>query len=160
MLTEILTPTHCASCKLCCNFHRSSAWETPALDAELIYLLQEDGVPLEKRADGSTSFYLHFCTDSEDEVANCPMLDTKSGCILPREMRPFECRIWPLRLMRKSGRLIIGLYQGCPSLTNERKKRLVHFATGELLPRMLEHAKRYPHSVREYDEGYSVIWTE
>ncbi len=160
MLTEIFTPSDCAACKLCCNFHRSSAWETPALENELIYLLQEEGVPLQKRQDGSTSFYLYFCTDSENEVADCPMLNSETGCTLPRELRPFECRIWPLRLMKHSTKLVIGLYKNCPALKNDTLDKLVHFATGKLLPVLLDYAKKHPYSVRELNPAYSVIWEE
>ncbi|MBE6420385.1 MAG: hypothetical protein E7031_09680 [Akkermansiaceae bacterium] len=160
MLTDIFTPSDCAACKLCCNFHRSSAWETPCLEKELVYLLQEEGVALDQRTDGSTSFYLHFCTESDDEIANCPMLDTTSGCTLPRELRPFECRIWPLRLMRQSSRLVIGLYKNCPALKGDALQRLVDFATGELLPTLLDYAKRHPKSVREVNPAYDIIWQQ
>lgn len=160
MLTDLFTPQDCAACKLCCNFHRSSAWETPSLEPELIYLLQEECVPLEKRADGSTSFYLHFCSDDENEVANCPMLNTSSGCILPRELRPFECRIWPIRLMRDASRLVIGIYKNCPALRGESLDRLIHFATGELLPQLQTYATKHPTSVRPVNPAYDIIWKE
>lgn len=160
MLTEIFTPADCAACKLCCNFHRSSAWETPALESELIYLLQEEGVPLEKRSDGSTSFYLHFCSNSENEVADCPMLNCETGCTLPRELRPFECRIWPLRLMKQYSHLVIGLYKNCPALKGDSLERLTRFATTELLPALLDYAKKHPQSVREVNSAYSIIWSE
>lgn len=160
MLTEIFTPADCAECKLCCNFHRSSAWETPALENELIFLLQEEGVALDKRSDGSTSFYLHFCTDSENEVANCPMLDTATGCTLPRELRPFECRIWPLRLMKDSSRLVIGLYKNCPALKCDILQKLIDHAKGELLPTLLDYAKRHPKAVRPINPAYTIIWSE
>lgn len=158
MLTDIFTPADCAACKLCCNFHKSSAWETPALEKELIYLLQEEGVPLEKREDGSTSFYLHFCNNSENEVADCPMLNSEIGCTLPRELRPFECRIWPLRLMKQSSHLVIGLYKNCPALNDETLQRLVHYATTQLLPTLKNYAEQHPLSVREMNSAYTIIW--
>ena len=160
MLTSIFTPADCATCKLCCNFHRSSSWESPALDAELIYLLQEECVPLQKREDGSTTFYLHFCSNSEDEVANCPMLDTNSGCTLPRELRPFECRIWPIRLMKQASRLVIGVYQNCPALKGDTLQKLITHTTTELLPTLLDYARTHPKAVREYNDAYSILWKE
>lgn len=158
MLTHIFSPTDCASCKLCCHFHRRSAWETPSLNSELIYLLQEECVPMHQRPDGSTTFYLHFCTDSENETADCPMLNRETGCTLPRELRPFECRIWPLRLLRKNNQLVIGLYENCPALQNGSLDELVKFATGEFLTELLEHAKRFPKCVREYHDDYRIIY--
>lgn len=160
MLTNIFTPSDCAACKLCCNFHHSSAWETPSLENELIYLLQEEGYPLHKRCNGATTFYLNFETDSEDEVANCPMLDPSKGCTLPRELRPFECRIWPLRIMRDASTLVIGLYKDCPALKEEAADKLIAFAIGELLPTMLDYARKHPTCIRDIDDTYSIIWRE
>lgn len=160
MLTGIFTPEDCAACKLCCNFRKCSAWETPSLEDELIYLLQEEAVPLYKRADGSTTFYLHFCTDSEIETANCPMLNPDAGCTLPRELRPFECRIWPLRLMKRGSSLVIGLYKNCPALKGDTFERLKQYATGDLLQELLHYAQRHPKSVRELDDAYTIIWQD
>lgn len=158
MLTGIFTPTDCAVCKLCCNFHHSSAWETPALAEEQIFLLQELCVPLEKRADGTTSFYLHFETESQDEVANCPMLNPSSGCMLPREQRPFECRIWPVRVMKQNSTLVVGIYEKCPALANGGFEKLKEHTLEKLLPQILDYARRHPRAVREFDSAYKIIW--
>lgn len=158
MLTHLFTPQECAQCKLCCNFRRCSAWETPALEPELATRLDAAGVPLETRADGSRSFRLHFCSSDPDEAANCPMLDPHAGCTLPREQRPFECRIWPLRIMRtESGEQVLGLYTGCPALTERVRCRLIAEATGALRPRLLEYAQQHPASVRPVDPAYTII---
>lgn len=159
MLTHLFTPAECAQCKLCCHFHRSSAWETPALEPSLILSLQAKKIPLEKRADGSVSFHLTFKTTSDEETCNCPMLDTSKGCTLPREDRPFECRIWPLRLMQHDGKLAIGLYQSCPALQPQVSTRLIAYATGELLPKLLQFAQTHPLSVRDSHPSYTIIWT-
>lgn len=104
MLTHLLHAQDCAACRLCCHFQRSSAWETPAIEPELVTLYREMNPPppLTTRADGSVSFALNFPPDDEGAEAPCPMLDPASGCMLPRSERPFECRLWPLRLMRLS----------------------------------------------------------
>lgn len=158
MLTQIFTPQECANCKLCCNFHRSSAWETPALSPEQVFLLQEMCVPLTQRNDGTVSFYLHFSTEDENEVANCPMLDTCKGCTLDREQRPFECRIWPLRIMKQHGKLVIGIYKACPALSEKKFNLLKDYALTELLPSILDYARCFPKAVREYDKAYQIIW--
>lgn len=159
MLTGIFTPTTCARCRLCCNFHRSTAWETPALEPAAATLLRGLGVPLATRPNGALTFRLDFRTHDPEEVCNCPMLDTASGCRLPREQRPFECRVWPLRVMRDSGgSLVIGCYDACPALTPDTRARLEQHATGALLPELLRFAEETPLSVREMDPAYTVIW--
>ncbi|MDO5470720.1 MAG: hypothetical protein Q4F38_05405 [Akkermansia sp.] len=158
MLTGIFTPSDCAKCKLCCNFHRQTAWETPALENEQIFLMQEMCIPLIKRPDGTTTFYLHFTSDKEDEVANCPALDMCHGCILPREQRPFECRIWPVRVMRDKNTLVIGIYENCPALHDDVFEKLKNHTLENLLPEILAYAKRQPNAVREFDCAYRIIW--
>lgn len=161
MLTHIFTPAQCARCKLCCNFRRASAWETPVLEAELADRLQHAGVPLQQREDGSCTFCLSYRTDDPEETANCPMLNPSSGCTLPRGDRPFECRIWPLRLMRtEQQRLALGLYKHCPALEPAVRDTLVREATGPMLPALLEFARRCPQAVRPADPAYSIIWQE
>lgn len=159
MLTHLFTPDQCAQCKLCCNFKRSSAWETPALDTHLSQSLQAKGVPLMKRKDGSCTFLLQYESSDPTETSNCPMLDPHSGCMLPREERPFECRIWPIRIMKEpSGRLVLGLYMNCPALTESVRKKLIQEATKTLLPTLLQHAQDNPHIVRPPDPAYTIIW--
>lgn len=159
MLTQFFTPDRCAACKLCCNFRRSSAWETPALPPGLVADLQAAGVPLHVREDGSCTFRLTYRSSDPAETANCPMLDTCRGCTLPRDSRPFECRIWPLRLMHtESGQLILGLYRSCPALTPPVREKIIAHATGPLLPTLLHHAEHNPHTVRPLDKAYETIW--
>ena len=160
MLTCIFTPTSCSHCRLCCHFRRQSAWETPFLEPQLAEQLAERGIPLCTRADGSQSIALSFHTDSPEESCNCPLLDPAKGCTLPREERPFECRVWPLRLLRdEHDRLCIGCYSDCPALSDATThEALVSLATGELLPRMLDYARRFPQSIRPLDAGYTIIW--
>lgn len=118
MLTRIFTPESCAHCRLCCNFHRRTAWETPALEPEAVQRLRARNIPLTKHANGADTIALPFQTNDPEEVALCPLLDTTKGCTLPRGERPFECRIWPLRLMHDAnGTLLIGCYESCPALT-------------------------------------------
>lgn len=161
MLTHLFTPEQCALCKLCCNFHRSSAWETPVIDDKLATTLNESGVPMIYRKDGSRTFCLTFTSSDPSESANCPVLDTCKGCMLPREQRPFECRIWPLRLMREDdGTLILGLYLNCPALTPSVRNKIIQEATGALLPMLIEEAHRQPLIVRPVDPAYAVIWQD
>ena len=160
MLTHLFTPDQCARCKLCCNFHRSTAWETPSLEPETAAALHAAGVPLQQRDDASCTFCLTFHTHDPEETANCPMLDPEKGCTLPREQRPFECRIWPLRLMKGTQGLSLGLYMGCPALTPDVRRKLTTEATGPLLPMLQAYAKKHPAAVRPEDPAYTIIWQE
>ena len=169
MLTDILSPEDCAACRLCCHFHRESAWETPAIEAALVdaYRRLEPAPPLRRRPDGSASFELNFEGRAADESAPCPMLDCRSGCRLPREERPMECRLWPLRLMRRHGtdgreQVLLGCYRDCPGVQRCGMETLRRFAEEKLKALLLEHARRLPQTIRPYDEHYEILaaWPE
>ena len=159
MLTRIFTPESCAQCRLCCNFHRRTAWETPALEPEAVDRLRKMNVPLTKHANGADTIALPFKTDNPEEVALCPLLNPARGCTLPRAERPFECRIWPLRLMHDAdGSLLIGCYDACPALTPAVRENLHAFATGDLLPQLLQFAQQNPAAIRPLDPAYHIVW--
>lgn len=161
MLTHIFSPSTCAQCRLCCNFCQRSAWETPFLEPPLAAQLAEQKIQLTTRLNGSQSFALHFLSHNPEDTCNCPLLDPAKGCSLPREQRPFECRVWPIRLMKNDRHeLCIACYKDCPALLHQDTwQKLVSYATGELLPSLLDYANRFPESVRPFDSHYSIIWT-
>ncbi len=160
MLTHIFGPATCAQCRLCCNFRQRSAWETPFLEPELAAQLEQNGVSLTTRLNGSTSFALTYTGSNPEEHCNCPLLDTTAGCTLPREIRPFECRVWPIRLMNdEHHQLCIAYYKDCPALLlPDTRQKLINYATNELLPILLHYAERFPTSIRPLDKHYTIIW--
>ena len=156
MLTSVLPPSACASCRLCCNFSRPSAWETPALEPEVAEHLRALGIPLVER-NGAMTIALEFATENPQECALCPLLNTKSGCTLPREQRPLECRLWPLRLMRgEQGELLLTCYTACPGLASVPRKRLLELADS-LRSLLFAHARRCPASVRPLHPNYAPL---
>ncbi len=157
MLTSVLSPSVCASCRLCCNFQRSSAWETPVLEPRCVELLRSMDVPLEDREDGGLTLALQFDSSSVGELALCPLLDSSSGCRLPRELRPLECRLWPLRLMRlDSGELGLAFYSACPGLASVSREALMLLARS-LYPELLAHLAQCPACVRCFHPAYSLL---
>lgn len=162
MLTQIFTPEKCATCKLCCNFERSSAWETPYLDDDTLTTLQRLNVPLCAKPDGSMGVALQFHSHHPQETCNCPLLDPHKGCTLPREMRPFECRVWPLRMMYdEKGKICLACYKHCPALSEPDKMNLlIQYAHETLLPLMRQYAHTYPKSIRPFHPRYYIIWRE
>lgn len=162
MLTRIFQADTCARCRLCCNFRPASTWETPFLEDSLCELLSSQGIPLCTRPNGARSFCLSFRTDSAEETVDCPLLDPARGCTLPREQRPFECRVWPLRLMHdENGALCIGCYTACPALADAATlERIKAYAGGDLLPVLLNYARRFPQSVRALHPSYTLLWKQ
>ena len=155
MLKGIIDPAECACCRLCCNFHQNSVWESPFIPQVQALRLESEGVPVEMRQRGGWSFAFHF---EGGEAVNCPKLDVQTGCTMPPEEKPFECSVWPLRMMERNGKLVIGRYRDCPALTGDRLKQLDRFAVGELRETLLSFVSRYPESIRPFSPEYEVIW--
>ncbi len=157
MLTSLLPPAACANCRLCCNFLPESAWESPALEPACAARLRERGIELAARAEGGETIALHWDAENPREAALCPLLDARCGCTLPREQRPLECRLWPLRLMRgQRGELLVCCYENCPGMAAVAREQLLQ-RVEEMEPMLMQRAREFPESVRPMRGGYGVV---
>ena len=159
MLSSILAKSSCAACKFCCSFRRQSLWETPLFPPEVAEKLSnpnEYGVVGEFR-DGQIILGGYRTDDPEEEVP-CTFLDPHKGCILKPEDKPFDCSIWPLRIMRKDGELVIALTPSCPSIGATPRPELIELVKSGLGEQIFEYAKTHPYIVKEYREGFPVVY--
>ena len=174
MLSSILSKNTCAACKFCCSFRRQSLWETPLFSPEIAEKLQktnEYGVTGEfapasdgaRDAHESQNAYRlvlenNYRTDDPEEEVPCTFLDPQKGCILKGEDKPFDCSIWPLRIMDKGGKLVIALTPTCPSIGAVPNQALVDLVKNGLGEQIFEYAKTHPYIVKEYREGFPVVY--
>lgn len=169
MLSSILSQKQCAACKFCCSFRRQSLWETPLFPPDVVEKLSlpnEYGVVGEFRTvddpqkSGAGSLVLenkYRTADPEEEVP-CTFLDSNRGCILKPEEKPFDCSIWPLRIMRKNGELVIALTPTCPSIGATPRPELVELVKNGLGAKIFEYAKAHPYIIKEYRDGFPIIY--
>lgn len=158
MLSSILSKKQCAACKFCCSFRRQSLWETPLFPPEVAEKLSkpnEYGVVGVFR-DGQIILG-GYRTDDPDEEVPCTFLDPEHGCILKGEDKPFDCSIWPLRIMRKDGELVIALTPTCPSVGAIPSQALAELVKSGLAQKIFEYAKTHPEIIKEYREGFPII---
>ncbi|MDR0946657.1 MAG: hypothetical protein LBM87_02770 [Ruminococcus sp.] len=166
LLNDLLTGKDCAECRLCCWFTKYDLWETPVLTDNLREYITDNypGVRMTKRPNGEpgslfimeeTSEFVVF-EDEEITRYNCPML-TENGCILG-DNKPFECAIWPYRIMHKNGVYFISLSTLCkPILDNSMKSLLSKLTTGGLKQQIVEYARENPCIIKEYKDGYPIL---
>ncbi|MCR4790179.1 MAG: hypothetical protein K5839_03775 [Treponemataceae bacterium] len=103
MLSKILSKEDCANCRFCCSFRRQSLWESPfKLSAS-------------------------YQTQDENEEIPCDYLDKKSGCTLTDENKPFDCKIWPFRVMKDDDEIFITMATTCPALQKKSEKEIKDF---------------------------------
>jgi Fe-S-cluster containining protein len=162
LLSPVLSAGQCASCKFCCTFAAFEAWETPLFSKDDVeYLTKKYGAfPVRKTGNNSYTLDLsgYWKMHGEKEYAPCPFLDKEHGCILAEEEKPFDCKIWPLRIMRKEEEYVIALTPTCRELNKlplECIKQLVNDEdTADII---FEEAEKMPDIIKEYREGFPML---
>lgn len=179
MLSSVLSKSQCATCKFCCSFRRQSLWETPLFPPEVVEKLSkpnEYGVvgefravddqrcnntvdDLQKNGAGRLVLENNYRTADPEEEVPCTFLDPERGCILKPEDKPFDCSIWPLRVMNKDGELVIALTPTCPSIGAVPSQALTELVKSGLGEKIFEYAKAHPEIIKEYREGFPICTT-
>ncbi len=158
MLSKILTPEQCAKCRICCGFVDSDRWEIPLLAGE-----QERGSAGKLGAAVEAIPGTKSCVFSMDfhgeDVVYCPAAG-ENGCVLGGE-RPFDCRVWPFRVMNLNGTNVITLSPVCPEVMKLPLSDLVDFVNSDgFADTLFRHAGYYPESVKKYISGYPILAVE
>ena len=166
MLSSILAKSDCAACKFCCSFRRTSLWETPVFPAADLPKLQALNPAAKFRAAGASGLSYTFDlsdaykTTDPDEEAPCPFLDQKRGCTLPAELKPFECKIWPLRAVRTRGtseadatpetsQISVALTPTCPAINKVPLEQVRDLAASGLGQQIIDYASEHPDIIKE-----------
>ncbi len=156
MLKEILNNKTCARCQICCLFDSSDIWEMPLITPELSERIAKDYPEIKMKPVSEKAQCKVFDADyGKDGLAHCPML-TEKGCALGDE-KPFDCRIWPFRLMKKGNLLLLTLSPVCPSVSGLPVDKISEFAQ-KIIPDILAEANRNPEMIKPYEAGYPVFW--
>lgn len=162
MLSKILQKETCAGCRFCCSFRRCSLWETPLFPMEVTDKYVSKGYSfntfdINGASCGQLELAGNYKTESEDEEVPCSFLDPNKGCTLDDSEKPFDCKIWPLRIMNKSGSLVIALTPTCPAINEIDIEEVRRLTIEELKTPIVEYAKRNPFIIKEYKEGFPVL---
>lgn len=154
MLSGLLEKHTCAECKYCCVFDKEDFWETPCLlpDTAKAILNVEPNTIL-NQVDG---VYLFDRANVTNELYSCPAL-SNTGCTLDSSLKPFECSIWPFRVMLYNNDLVLAISTDCEGLKNVSNKVIDDFANTHIRSIAFEYAKRYPQSVKIYHNNYRII---
>lgn len=161
MLSKLISKEQCASCRFCCSYLRTSTWEAP-LFTEIQYRVLCKKYTHFKGKACKKSYTLDFDkaykTDDPTEEAACPFLDRKIGCILSKEEKPFDCKIWPLRIMCKNNKLVLALTPTCPAMNLYSLEELKQTIGEEnLYKRIYEYAQEHPDIIKDYREGFPIL---
>ncbi|MBR2283876.1 MAG: hypothetical protein IJ874_05590 [Ruminococcus sp.] len=157
MLKRILSGESCAECRLCCVFDRYDVWETPVFTEQLCRRIaaQKPEVRFVPKDGG---YILRVESFDEEGLFRCPAL-TPTGCMLGDD-KPFDCRIWPYRIMNVGGRRAITIASICEELYSRPLSQLVGLLKDGLAADIFAYADSHPEIVKPYYEGYPVLMFE
>ncbi len=158
MLKGILENSTCAKCKVCCVFDSYDVWETPVFTKEQM----DKAVQLKpdiRISQRGNCYSFRIDPLLGDELFVCPVLDTSEGCMLGDE-KPFECRIWPYRIMKLGENRLIALSPVCEYVNRKPLQDIKDFLKNGLADHIFEYADRYPEIVKEYDSSYPILMFE
>ncbi len=157
MLKKILDGKSCAECRLCCIFDRYDVWETPAFTESIKQKIKEKSPEAKFIAvDGGYIFKVE--SFDNEGLFSCPAL-TEKGCFLGDE-KPFDCRIWPYRIMNVGGKRAITIASICNELYNRPLSELVEFLNEGLAQQIFDYADLHPEIIKPYMDGYPVLMFE
>lgn len=98
-----------------------------------------------------------YKTSDAEEEASCLFLDPNRGCILPEEKKPFECRLWPLRVMKKDGKNVVAVALTCPAIKKSKLPAVKKLLAGGLLDVIRKEVANKPYLPAEYNDSYLVL---
>lgn len=155
MLKEILSKSTCAECRMCCIFDRYDIWETPVFDEETKNKVLEfnTGAVFAKIGD---NYVLNAGELAEGDLFTCPAL-TENGCILG-DSKPFDCRIYPFRVMEQDGKRVIAVSTLCEAVHGQNHDRLREYLGNGLAEKIFAFADDNPQIVKPYYDNYTVIF--
>ena len=159
MLKNILSGNDCAKCRICCVFDKYDIWETPVVDDELYGKVRAAYPETEFISKGNSRIFKCLPESEGGELYYCPMLDKSSGCRLG-DKKPFDCRIWPYRIMYVGGRRAIVIASNCEEMFNRPLAELVGFLKNGAADEIFAYADRHPEIVKPYYEGFPVLLFE
>lgn len=157
MLSELLSRAECAQCKICCCFNSLDIWEAPIISDD-----NKDRIsgilPHTQYEKVGNSSVIKMNREPDKDLYYCDVLDKEKGCMLGDE-KPFDCRIWPLRVMSFEGKRVIALSMICPVVKTRPLDKIAQTAQ-RLAPMIFETASKNPDLVKPYETGYVILVTE
>jgi Fe-S-cluster containining protein len=162
MLSAILKKSDCASCKFCCSFRRQSLWETPIFSKEIAEQLKDAFPNAKFRRVGKSSMTIDleklYKTNNPEEEVPCPFLDSKKGCCLPPDLKPFDCSIWPFRAVRVNEDTVsVALTPTCPSINKVPRQKIMELLEAGLREKILKFAELNPDIIKENSKFFLVL---
>lgn len=157
MLSKLLSKSECAKCRICCCFDDEDIWETPVITSQHMKEISQE-FPQQKFIKKDDYYLLDMGEKESDKLYYCSTLDKSKGCTLGNK-KPYDCQIWPFRVMTFQGKRVITLSPVCPAMQKKPLDQLQKLAQ-ELSEDIFAHADKYPYMTKEFIIGYPILVVE
>lgn len=94
--------------------------------------------------------------DKDNELYKCPLL-RNDGCVL-RDRRPFDCKSWPLYIMRKDKEYYITISNDCKKMNKVEKSKLIKYIEKDFLSIAKCIIKNTPDMITEYNRDLKILY--
>lgn len=154
MLEGLLSEDNCKKCKLCCHFEEDELIDAPTFtNEEKRYIINN--------IDGNIMFnainkVYQIVLEKEGKLYRCPLL-RNDGCVL-KDKRPFDCKSWPLYIMREDDKYYITVSKDCPILKEIETSKLVEYIEKEFLFIAKQIIKDTPDMITEYNRNLEILY--
>lgn len=139
-------------------FDSYDLWETPVITPELALKITKDILPSQQFIENKNCYLLKLKREPDEDLYYCTMLDKEKGCKLG-DQKPFDCRIWPFRIMELDGHRVIALSPVCKTMFSKSIESLTEYAK-KLSQEIFKYADRYPEIVKKYNNSYPILLVE
>ena len=75
---------------------------------------------------------------------------------LDEENKPFDCKIWPVRVMNNNGKKVLAVAKLCPNFKDDKSK-LINLINEELEEKIKDYIAKNPYLINDLKEDYQVI---
>lgn len=155
MISKILSKEECAKCRICCTFDSYDLWETPYISKTMASKILQEYDPQQKFVKKDSHFLLKMEKEPEADLYFCSLLDRDKGCVLGVD-KPFDCKIWPFRVMALNDTKVITLSPVCPVVIKKPMDEIMDLAK-ELSKEIFEYADNNPDAVKPYLKDYPIL---
>lgn len=154
----------CLSCQGCCRFDAVNSLWRPKISEEEI----ED---IHQTVDVGRKIYTSGTVDQEHSLktsdipkshqstayCKCAFFDIEKNKCKVYKQRPFDCRLYPFLLIKKSGAYFVGVHLNCPFIEKTRRQQMFKDHAEKLKgffaqPDVLEYFKRHKFLAGEFAE--------
>jgi hypothetical protein len=159
LLSTLLSRADCAECKICCSFDSYDLWETPVITDQLVDIISKKSPTNIRFTEINGVRLLRLKKEPGEDLYFCSLLDAEKGCVLGDD-KPFECKIWPLRIMLlENSTRVITISPVCPVMFRKPISQLYELAKS-LSTEIFNHANISPEIVKPYIAGYPILIVE